>query len=383
MIFLIFFKWVYNKSVMLRDSYIKINIDNYRYNINYLRNKTNKQMIGIIKANGYGAIDYKCASLLQKEGVKIFGVSSLSEALSLRKHGFKEEILILGYVNLAYLNIILKNDLSITTVSETFVKELVKKEIKGLKVHLKIDTGMNRIGLFDEEAKECLKLLKEKGALVEGIFTHYASSDEKDEEFTKRQYERFLKTVKSLDHDFKYIHTANTDASINFKDEISTHVRCGLGLLGYSSFKSDLRPCVSLYTTIVNLKRVKKGEGISYGQTYHLDKDAYIATLPIGYADGILRANKGRKVYVNGRYYPIVGNICMDQMMIEVDENCHLFDEVEIFGEHINIEEMAKDLGTISYEILTSLSDRLTREYVNAQGEIIDIYTPRFNEEEL
>ena len=86
---------------------------------------------------------------------------------------------------------------------------------------------------------------------------------------------------------------------------------------------------------------------------------------------------------MNGRYYPIVGNICMDQMMIEVDENCHLFDEVEIFGEHINIEEMAKDLGTISYEILTSLSDRLTREYVNAQGEIIDIYTPRFNEEEL
>lgn len=367
---------VYNGVVMYRNSYLKIDLDNYRFNINYLKKKANKELIAIIKANAYGLIDECSAGILQEEGIKVFGVSSLDEALALRNKGFMQEILILGYVDSKYLDLIRKYNLSIPTVSKVYVEDLLRHDIHDIKIHIKVDTGMNRIGIETEEVKECLTSLTKKGAKVEGIFTHYASSDN-DQDFTKLQYERFKKTIMNLDYSFKYIHTANTDATLHFDDDVSTHVRCGLGLLGYSSFKSELRPCMSLFTSIDNIKMVHKGEGISYSQTYILEEDAYIATLPIGYADGIIRRNKGRKVYVGEEYAPIVGNICMDQMMIRVSEKYPLNEPVEIFGEHVSLYEMAKELDTIPYEILTLLSDRLTRVYVQG-GAIIKTVTPRF-----
>lgn len=367
---------VYNSVVMYRNSYLKIDLDNYRFNINYLKKKAGKELIAIIKADAYGLIDGFAAKILHEEGVKIFGVSSLDEALALRQKGFKEEILILGYVDSDYLDLIRQHDLSIPTVSKAYIAELLRHDLHGIKIHIKVDTGMNRIGLEMEEVGECLAALKAKGAKIEGIFTHYASSD-CDLDFTKLQYERFKQTIDHLDHPFKYIHTANTDATLSFADEVSTHVRCGIGLLGYSSFKSELRPCMSLYTSIDNLKLVHKGEGISYSQTYILDEDAYIATLPIGYADGIIRHNKGRKVYVGKEYAPIVGNICMDQMMIRVAKEYPTNEPVEIFGDHISIYEMAKELDTIPYEILTLLSDRLTRVYTQGKT-VIKTITPRF-----
>lgn len=366
---------------MLSNTYLKINLDNYRFNINYLKKHSNKNLIAIIKANAYGAIDYKCAEILNEEGVDFFGVSSLLEALSLRRHGIRGEILILGYVDPQNLDTVIKNSLSIATVSKDYVNELLNYDISGLKIHLKIDTGMNRIGLFKDEVKDTLNKLLDKGAKIEGIFTHYATSDE-DLKFTAVQYQRFKDVLHGLNYNFKYIHTSNTDATVAFNDEVSNYVRCGLGLLGYSSYKSELKPCVSLHSKVINCKLAKKDTAISYGQHYHLLEDEYIATVAIGYADGLLRSNTGRHVYIDGEYAEIVGSICMDQMMVHINKPVAIKSDVEIFGEHISLYDMANDNKTIPYEILTSISDRVTRVYVDSEDNVLDIISNRYTKEE-
>lgn len=366
---------------MLSNTYLKINLDNYRFNINYLKKHSNKNLIAIIKANAYGAIDYKCAEILNEEGIDFFGVSSLLEALSLRRHGINGEILILGYVDPQNLDTVIKNSLSIATVSKDYVNELLNYDISGLKIHLKIDTGMNRIGLFKVEVKDALNKLLDKGAKVEGIFTHYATSDE-DLKFTAVQYQRFKDVLHGLNYNFKYIHTSNTDATVAFNDEVSNYVRCGLGLLGYSSYKSELKPCASLHSKVINCKLAKKDTAISYGQHYHLLEDEYIATVAIGYADGLLRSNTGRHVYIDGEYAEIVGSICMDQMMVHINKPAAIKSDVEIFGEHISLYDMANDNKTIPYEILTSISDRVTRVYVDSEDNVLDIISNRYTKEE-
>ena len=369
---------------MLRESFLEINVDRYRVNIAHLMGINDKKLIAVIKAYGYVIIDYIAAKLATDAGVDFLAVSSLAEAMSLRDHDIKNaNILILGYVPVEYIKLIKKQNLSIATVSKDYVYSINKEDLKGLKIHLKIDTGMNRIGLFADEVQEVLAYLLNNGALVEGIFTHYACSDEADDIFTKLQYERFKTILNSLDYDFKYIHTSNTDATVHFKDEVSNYVRCGLGLLGMSSYHSDLKPCLSLYSTIINSKTIKEASAVSYGQHYKLVTGDHIATLPIGYADGVIRKNTGRKVYLEGSYATIVGSICMDQMMIKTDKAYPVGTQVEIFGDHVSIFEMAKDLDTIVYEILTNLSDRLTRVYVDDKRNVVGIYTPRFNENEL
>lgn len=357
-------------------SYMILDTDKYRKNIQILKDLSKKEMIAIIKANGYGLVDHIVADILYEEGVRAFGVSSLLEAMSLRKHGIKGDILVLGYIPIDELDEAKKLDIAISSISKDYIYAIDKDVLKGLKIHIAIDTGMHRIGLFPDEVEEVLSYLVDSGANVEGIFTHFARSDD-DMAFTELQLSRFKDIVKKLDYDFKYIHTSNTDAAIDLKDDISTHVRCGIGLLGYSSKESSLLQSVSLHSTVTNCRYIKKGEGIGYGQTYTLDEDAYILTVAIGYADGLLRANKGREVYIAGSKKKIVGNICMDQMMCLSKEYVPINSDVEIFGEHISLYEMAKDLNTIPYEVLTNLSDRLERRY-KKEDQVYLIYDPRF-----
>lgn len=362
---------------MHNNSFVKINLNHYLHNLKYLEEISGKKLIAVIKANAYGAGDHIMAKYAKSVGINCFAVSSLIEALNIRKYDSDSEIIILGYVALDDIHLVKKHNLSISTVSFDYIKELVNFNIEGLKVHLKIDTGMHRIGLFKNEVKEVLDLLLSKGAKVEGIFTHYACSDT-DLELTRKQYNEFKTIVESLNYNFKYIHTSNTDATVNFNDEISNYVRCGLGILGYSSFVNDLKPVVSLYTHINNTKRLAKGQSLSYGQKYTTSEDEFISTLAIGYADGVLRKNTNRSVFVDGEYAKIVGTICMDQLMIKTNQH-HLFGTiVEIFGDHISIYDMAKELDTIPYEILTSLSDRLERVYVY-DNEVILRYNPRYS----
>lgn len=345
-----------------RQTYANIDLDKLDHNVKVLKNKIDKDIIGVIKAYGYGHGDVETARILNKNGINFLAVSSLDEAIHLRENDIDSEILVLSHVDKHNLNICERFNISITVGSYEYLNNIGNFKIK---VHIKVDTGMNRIGIKDlDEIKKAIVTLKEKGYLVEGIFTHFASADENDEYF-EFQKANFIKIVEQIDHDFKYIHSANSASSL-LGTGIGNMVRVGIALYGLKPYENcdlDLKQVMSLTTQIVLIKKVSKNTSIGYGHTYQTDHDCYIATIPIGYADGFLRANQNREVVIGNKRYPIVGRICMDQCMIEVDQPYEIGTEVAIFNDILTIDEMAKDLNTISYEIITNISDRVTRRY--------------------
>lgn len=343
-------------------TYLEVNEDNIRYNINYLKEVSHKKLIAVVKANGYGTSDFELARIASKEGVDLLAVSSIYEAVNLRKKGILTDILILGAVDIEHFDIVREYGFHIVTVSKDYVLNNARKFL-GIKVHLKLNTGMNRIGILPSEAKEVFDVLRKSNAAVVGIMTHYACSD-CDDVFTQKQYKEFNEVVESLNYQFKYIHTCNTDATVSLNDEVSNYVRCGLGLLGYSLKKSELKPAVSLYSEVINVKKVPTGEGVGYGQKYISNGKGYILTVPIGYADGYLRSNSGRLVYVGDELCVVTGNVCMDQMMVKSEVERKIGDRVELFGEHISIVQRAKDTKTVVNELLTNISSRVTRVFV-------------------
>ena len=361
---------------MYRNSYVEVDLDKLEHNIKYFLDRNNKKMIGVLKANGYGLADYVEADTLQKLGVDFFAVSSLDEALRLRKHHIKGEILILGYVPEDALDIVKENDISIVTVSMDYISH---NNLSDVKVHLKIDTGMNRIGVRLDEVKDALNILLAQNAKVEGVMSHLSSAD-CDTDYTNKQYALFKQAIEEMNYDFKYIHISSTDGSIILHDDICNYERIGLGLLGYSSYHTNLLPCVSLKSEVINVKQIEKGETVSYGRHFVSDGSGYILTIPLGYADGFYRSNTGKKVYIGGEYGTIVGSICMDQMMIHTDKYYKVGSVVELIGEHISAKDRAKELNTITYELLTSLSERLTRVYLK-DGKVVRKIDLRFEEE--
>lgn len=357
---------------MYRNTWLEINLDAYKENCLKLKKKANKDMIAVVKANAYGCGDHFVIETAKEAGAKMLAVSSLDEALILRNEQEDLDILILGYVCPKDIPVLIENKIQTALVSKEWLKEVLQVEHAGLMIHLKYDTGMNRIGVKDETTLlECFKLCKDNDIEVMGIFTHFALSDDPCQTMTKKQYEQFEKGVKALNVQLKWVHCSNSDAIIDFDTPISNACRFGIAMYGYASHTFDLKPVLSLYSEVVHTKFVKKGETIGYGATYTADEDCFIATLSIGYADGFLRKNQGRKVYINGHLYEIVGRVCMDQCMVKVDENVHVNDRAEIFGTHISLESMAKELDTIVYEIMTNLNERLTRVYIK-EGKVLE-----------
>ena len=358
---------------MYRNSYVEVDLDRLKLNAVCFISKKARKLIGVVKANGYGIVDYIEAKTLKEAGVDFFAVSSLDEALNLRRHGIDDSILILGQVPEDAMDIIRGADLSIVTLSMPFVESC---DLKGVKVHLKLNTGMNRIGVRTDEAAQCLEVLKKKEAVIEGVMSHFSSADS-DIEYSKKQYQLFRDCVKSLHYDFPYIHMAATDGAIAIDDGICNAERIGLGLLGFSSYETDLKPCIRLCSEVSMLKQLNRGDTVSYGRHYTSDGEGYLLTVPIGYADGFYRSNTGKQVWCEDEYGTIVGSICMDQMMILCEHPHPVGTTVELYGDHISVEKRAEELGTISYELFTSLSDRLTRRYLK-NGKVFMSIDPRF-----
>lgn len=348
---------------MHRQTWFEIDLDKIKHNIQHVQSIQHKEVIAILKANAYGCGDIELAKALQSMQVKFIGVSSVDEAIVLRQRGFEGKILILGGSNVEDLEDLIRYQITVTAYSKEWIQEFTKHDLSGLNIHLKVDTGMNRIG-FDNlsDLKLALDKLTAQQANVEGIFTHYYLADT-DESNTERQFYDFKKLVQSLNHPFQYIHADNSDASIYFKDEFTNAVRLGIGLYGYSTHHQGLQEALSLYTKPIMIKEVHPGETIGYGASYTVEETETIVTLPIGYADGLLRNNQGRKVYVNGQDATLVGRICMDQCMIKVKSPVSLNDTVEIFGPHISLNQMAEETHTIPYEIISLISPRVTRVY--------------------
>lgn len=367
---------------MYRNTWMEIDLDALYENVVKTKQICNKKYIAVIKSNAYGNGDWMIAKTCLEAGADMLAVSSLDEAMILRNKGYEGKLLILGATNAEDADLLIRHHISTTIYSLNFVKALVKKGCSGLLAHLAVDTGMNRIGFKDKETlKEAFTLLKDAGCMMEGIFTHFYCSSDADHIITNRQFSQFKESVEYLDYPFEWIHCDNSDASIFFKDALSNACRVGISLYGISPFTDVLKQPVSLYTEVCMSKIIHKGETVGYGALHTAEEDEWIATCPIGYADGLIRKNIGRKVYVDGSYCEIVGNVCMDQMMIRLDHPVEDGTIVEIFGKHIDIEDMAEDLGTISYEILCLITDRVTRRYVR-NGSIVKEENLRLQESE-
>ena len=360
---------------------VKINLDNLINNYRVIKNKVgDKKVIPVIKADAYGHGAEICAKVLMEEGADLFAVSSVYEAMCLREYGIDSDILILGYVPDRKINKILENNIIPAIYNLDFAKKLNEEALKNntkARVHIKINTGMNRLGFKKHEIDSAFAVLKElKNLEFEGIFSHFATSDEVDKTYSKMQYEIFeyaIKKAKEYGFDIKIKHIANSAAITDLDEYYLDGVRAGIVLYGIypSEIKPEVnpyKPVMSFHTSISNIFTVEKGETIGYGRTFTADKKTRVALMCVGYADGYNRklSNKG-KVLVKGKYEcNVIGNVCMDMTMLEIpmDTDINIGDSVEIFGENISVSDLAKICETIPYELLCCINKRVKREYI-------------------
>ncbi|MCK4596266.1 alanine racemase [candidate division WOR-3 bacterium] len=370
---------------MHRHTWAEVDLDAVRYNFRQAKKLVGKDasLLVVVKGNAYGHGIFEVSKTLQSVGADFLGVATLDEALFLRKKKVNMPILILGAVLQHELKPAIKNDITLTLCHTELVKiidKIASKLDKKARVHIKVDTGMGRIGVWHEEAFDFIKdVINFKNISVEGVYTHFSIAG-RDKFFTTYQIDSFtslLKNLGLLGIDIPYRHAANSIATVNLRKSHLNLVRPGIIMYGMYpkknfSRKLDLKPALSLKTRIVFLKKTPAGRSISYGRTYITQKPTIIATLPIGYADGYGRilSNKA-KVLVRGERAPVVGKVTMDQTMIDVGhiEGVALGDEVVLIGRQgegeIRCEELARLAGTIPYEIVCSISSRVPRIYKN------------------
>ncbi len=340
-----------------RETKAVITLSNLKHNLEYYRQTTQKEVFSVVKANAYGHGDVKVAKYLEAQGIKLLCVSSLDEALQLKEAGIKADILIFSYVNPLYVERFQDPQFIFTIVSKEWF-DSIKSMALNIRTHLKINTGMNRVGV--KKLEDVQYIMENSDNVIEGIYTHYSSSDSSKEE-TKRQATVFTEIVESLNYDFKWIHASNTHG-VDIDSNLFNAVRVGIGLYGYEKNNSSLKPVLTITSQVINLETIEANATVGYNQVYRANKEEIIATLPIGYADGFDIRNK--TVIINNKSYPIVGKICMDQCMVKVDETVTMLDPVEVLSNNRGYTTIEEETGIMPYIIMTSLSPRVVREYI-------------------
>ena len=378
---------------MVKRTWAEISLNAIEHNYNVIRNKVadDTKVCCVIKADGYGHGAVELSQVYEKLGADFFAVSNIDEGIEIRKSGSKLPIVILGYTPVSEAENLAEYDISQAVFSLEYAKELSEKCVEEdciCKMHIKVDSGMSRIGFMcqefprDEYSIEeiceacCLSNLE-----VEGLFTHFCVSDEDAEgrEFTNKQYENFIHVRDSLKKrgvDISVVHCSNSGAIEDYPETCCDMVRAGIILYGLApssklADRLDLVPAMTLKTVVAFVKEVQKGATISYGRTFTADRKMKIATVPIGYADGFIRQNaKDGYMMVNGKKAKIVGRICMDQTMLDVTdiEDVKTGDEVVVFGTGENGEptadSLAENTGTINYETVCLVGKRVPRIYI-------------------
>ncbi|MBU93250.1 MAG: alanine racemase [Chloroflexi bacterium] len=353
-------------------SWLEVNLKNIEFNLNQIENLTQKKAIPVIKANAYGLGSIEVAKYLSKKNFKLFAVANLQEALEIKNSGLDDKIFIMGNNDKDDLKLAIENGFSITISSWDDIKNLEKlKTSKEVLIHIKIDTGMGRIGFGSEDSYGVIKYINEnKLGTIQGIYSHLSSADENEDEFTLEQINLFKKHEENKDIPFKHI--LNSPGIFKYsKYTNSNYVRPGISMYGILLFdtplKKLLKPVFKLKTKVIYIKTLSNNAFISYGKTAEGKKGDIIATLPIGYADGLdRRFSNGGTVKIHGEKYTIIGRICMDMTMIIIPNNLKnkvgIGTEVEIYGEDIN--EQAQSIGSIADELMTRINKRVSRRYV-------------------
>ena len=378
----------------LKRTWAEINLNALAHNYNTLRERigSNVKFLGVVKADAYGHGSVQVSRLLERLGADYLAVSSIDEAIELRHNGITMPILILGHTPKEEVGELIKNNITQAVTCKAKALEYSEEAVKcngTLKIHIKGDTGMSRLGYlcdgdyFDSGVEGICEGCELPGLMPEGIFTHFAVSDEPGEEcraYTKHQFELFTSVIdaveKKLGKKFQIRHCANTGAVARYPETWLDMVRPGLLLYGYGEFAEELglKPVMSLKTTVSTIKTYPAGTAISYGGIYKTDKKTRMGVVPYGYADGYLRC-------LSNRYYlmteegpaPQRGKICMDMCMIDLTDKMgvDVGSEVEIFGDNNPIEKMAELAGTIPYELTCAVSKRVPRIYMQ-DGKVVE-----------
>lgn len=358
----------------MRPTVMQVSLQNFRDNIKEIQSKLSSDcnMMPVIKANAYGTYINTQINIINE--FDIVAVAVVCEGAELRKIGYQKEIFVLNQPSIFEIDEILENDLTIGISTKDFVKELGNRK-KSVKVHIEIDSGMGRTGIQLSETSDFIGFVKEfKNIQIEGIYTHLSSADN-DIEYTKKQIEIFDQAVEIAKEkmlDLKYIHCSASNGIVNFTETKCNLVRPGIIMYGYSSGegivdKIKLKPVCQLKSQITFLKTVPKGTSIGYSRSFITEKETKVATIPIGYADGLRRelSNRGL-VCIHGKKVPIIGKVCMDSFMADVTEltNVEIGDDVWIWdNENITLEDVAEQCNTINYEIMSTISSRVPREF--------------------
>lgn len=401
---------------MFRKTYVEVNIDNLKNNVKNIVNNYNKYnyFIGVVKGNCYGhGVTYVINELIES-GINYLAVSSLEEALEARNVNKKIPILCLEPIAIEYLDICIKNKITITVHDYNYAKKLIEKNInKKIKIHLKIDSGMNRLGFKDKnELNEIYEKLKEnKNIELEGIYTHFATLGINDKEWDN-QLNKFKYLTEDINlSEIPIVHLAKSAAFIDHpKIDFCNGIRLGIAMYGYdpnpkyntngiknklrqikrnilrkknkvsettTKIPFELKPAFKMYTELIQIKKVKKGEFVGYGAMYRADEDITIGIMPVGYDDGIFRKSTGRYVSIKNKRYKIIGDVGMGMTAVKIDDSIEITDRVTLIGDNIPIKEVATHNGTSIYETMCNIGKTIPRVYVK-DDEIVAVEEGKF-----
>lgn len=371
-----------------RDTWVEVDLnciyENVQNTKKYLPDGVD--IIAVVKANGYGHGAVEVAQTALQAGATALAVALLDEALELREKGIEAPILVLGWTRPEDVKIAAEHRISLTVFQIDWLNAALGflDSNQSIHFHLKIDTGMGRIGITEKyQADEIINFILDNPQFkMTGVFTHFATADELDLNYLQMQYNRFLTSLswlKDRDIQVQTVHCANSATALRFPDKAFNAVRLGISMYGLTPSQDIkdqlpflLKEAFSLKSKLVHVKNMVAGERVSYGGTYEIIENEWIGTVPIGYADGWIRKLKSSDVLVNGERCPIVGRICMDQLMIGLLRQVPVGTEVTLIGkqnnEEIPIDEIAKILDTINYEIPCLISSRVPRTYIHLKN---------------
>ena len=364
---------------MQHQTFLEVNLRNIRKNIHLYKSALQKgtQLLCMVKASSYGSNAKKMGVFLEQIGINYLGVAYPNEGVELREAGVKIPILVMN-CELDQFSQCVAHNLEPAIFSlrhlDAFIRELIVLDKMSYPIHIKIETGMNRLGFHEEDVSALIQQLQSQPeVLVKSVYSHLAESDIENSNYTKRQIALFEKITQQLEAllPLPFLrHILNSEGIVNYPNAQFDMARLGIGMYGISSqntWKSKLEPAISWYSVVSQVNRLSAGETIGYGRSYTCEKDMEIATIPVGYADGFSRAlgNGIGGVYINNNYCPTVGNVCMDMIMIDVTNlNIKESDQVEIIGPNQQVEVLAKAMNTIPYEVMTRFSSRIHRVFI-------------------
>ncbi|MDY0406899.1 alanine racemase [Virgibacillus sp. 179-BFC.A HS] len=366
-----------------RKTWAEINLEAIGHNISQMKQKlpAATNIMAVVKADGYGHGSVPVAKAAIKAGVSALAVALLEEAIVLRQASIDVPILVLGWVAPEDAPVAAAYNITLTAFQTEWLERVETLQMDGtVRIHMKLDTGMGRIGMrHEQEIQSFFAVLKDCPHIqLTGVFTHFATADAADLMYFHQQekcFEQMLAYVRRNWSTPLTVHVGNSAASIRFPEQMHNYIRFGISMYGLYPSKYvkaekqiDLQPAFSLHSRLVHVKKVAAGSSISYGGTYIAKQDEWIGTIPIGYGDGWQRRMQGFEVLVSGKRMPIVGRVCMDQTMIKLDQPYEIGTKVTLIGRQnnacIEMDEVADYLGTINYEVPCLISKRVPRIYV-------------------